>query len=171
MNGNVKGCRECRLMIDKTSEHKHCVQSCEMCSGVSESAHSVIRRAKYHSSGGIQDSLSHTSLLRLVPCVRKFTAYGFYICFFFFQAEDGIRDSSVTGVQTCALPILSNRQGTLVLSDRATHDAGAGLIGPEFLAGVLIVGFEFALWRSGEYQAAAGSQHTEIGRASCRERV
>src|SRR5260370_14222752 len=24
---------------------------------------------------------------------------------FFFQAEDGIRDSSVTGVQTCALPI------------------------------------------------------------------
>src|SRR5260370_9146633 len=27
------------------------------------------------------------------------------IVFFFFQAEDGIRDSSVTGVQTCALPI------------------------------------------------------------------
>src|SRR5260370_551298 len=27
------------------------------------------------------------------------------ILFFFFQAEDGIRDSSVTGVQTCALPI------------------------------------------------------------------
>src|SRR5260370_3978411 len=27
------------------------------------------------------------------------------VCFFFFQAEDGIRDSSVTGVQTCALPI------------------------------------------------------------------
>src|SRR6202521_6297016 len=25
--------------------------------------------------------------------------------FFFFQAEDGIRDSEVTGVQTCALPI------------------------------------------------------------------
>src|SRR5260370_39885785 len=25
--------------------------------------------------------------------------------FFFFQAEDGIRDSSVTGVQTCALPV------------------------------------------------------------------
>src|SRR5437764_11224733 len=31
----------------------------------------------------------------------------FYFCFFFFffQAEDGIRDTSVTGVQTCALPI------------------------------------------------------------------
>src|SRR5207248_4197336 len=29
----------------------------------------------------------------------------FYCCFFFFQAEDGIRDRTVTGVQTCALPI------------------------------------------------------------------
>src|SRR3990170_8612119 len=27
------------------------------------------------------------------------------VCFFFFQAEDGIRDDLVTGVQTCALPI------------------------------------------------------------------
>src|SRR5262249_57547798 len=30
----------------------------------------------------------------------------FVFFFFFFQAEDGIRDWSVTGVQTCALPIL-----------------------------------------------------------------
>src|SRR3712207_8782403 len=29
----------------------------------------------------------------------------FFIFFFFFQAEDGIRDIGVTGVQTCALPI------------------------------------------------------------------
>src|SRR6266568_6651428 len=29
------------------------------------------------------------------------------LCFFFFQAEDGIRDGTVTGVQTCALPISS----------------------------------------------------------------
>src|SRR2546430_8967787 len=29
------------------------------------------------------------------------------IVFFFFQAEDGIRDLTVTGVQTCALPISS----------------------------------------------------------------
>src|SRR3989337_4089044 len=28
------------------------------------------------------------------------------VFFFFFQAEDGIRDATVTGVQTCALPIL-----------------------------------------------------------------
>ena len=27
------------------------------------------------------------------------------VVFFFFQAEDGIRDRNVTGVQTCALPI------------------------------------------------------------------
>src|SRR6266481_8718610 len=34
-----------------------------------------------------------------------------YNCFsfFFFQAEDGIRDGTVTGVQTCALPILPHR--------------------------------------------------------------
>src|SRR3989339_28202 len=31
---------------------------------------------------------------------------------FFFQAEDGIRDWSVTGVQTCALPISSRRRHT-----------------------------------------------------------
>src|SRR5437762_6740441 len=30
-----------------------------------------------------------------------------FVFFFFFQAEDGIRDTSVTGVQTCALPISS----------------------------------------------------------------
>src|SRR5437868_14363680 len=30
----------------------------------------------------------------------------FLFFFFFFQAEDGIRDRNVTGVQTCALPIL-----------------------------------------------------------------
>src|SRR5256885_16222253 len=30
--------------------------------------------------------------------------------FFFFQAEDGIRDYKVTGVQTCALPILGSWQ-------------------------------------------------------------
>ena len=29
--------------------------------------------------------------------------------FFFFQAEDGIRDADVTGVQTCALPIWTPR--------------------------------------------------------------
>src|SRR5438445_11832739 len=32
----------------------------------------------------------------------------FLLFFFFFQAEDGIRDIGVTGVQTCALPIFMN---------------------------------------------------------------
>src|SRR6266542_4820897 len=34
-------------------------------------------------------------------------------CFFFFQAEDGIRDATVTGVQTCALPILGGSPSRL----------------------------------------------------------
>src|SRR6266498_1208268 len=33
--------------------------------------------------------------------------YAVFLCFFFFQAEAGIRDADVTGVQTCALPILN----------------------------------------------------------------
>src|SRR2546430_7330323 len=41
------------------------------------------------------------------------------VWFFFFQAEDGIRDLTVTGVQTCALPISARSPGR-----RA--DAGAG---------------------------------------------
>src|SRR5256885_6595697 len=35
--------------------------------------------------------------------------------FFFFQAEDGIRDYKVTGVQTCALPIYELREGEVGL--------------------------------------------------------
>src|SRR2546429_3378414 len=35
------------------------------------------------------------------------------VCFFFFQAEDGIRDVAVTGVQTCALPIYLAAQGQM----------------------------------------------------------
>src|SRR5207244_5984865 len=40
------------------------------------------------------------SVLSLFGCVVIV-----FCCFFFFQAEDGIRDDLVTGVQTCALPI------------------------------------------------------------------
>src|SRR5688500_15121784 len=45
---------------------------------------------------------------------------------FFFQAEDGIRDYKVTGVQTCALPIWADRftQMALVASDEALAEAG-----------------------------------------------
>src|SRR2546430_9334921 len=38
-------------------------------------------------------------------CCCFFCYYMFIFFFFFFQAEDGIRDLTVTGVQTCALPI------------------------------------------------------------------
>src|SRR5256886_5899957 len=40
------------------------------------------------------------------------------VYFFFFQAEDGIRDLTVTGVQTCALPILFGDQGILLFDLR-----------------------------------------------------
>src|SRR5260370_16022027 len=43
---------------------------------------------------------------------------------FFFQAEDGIRDSSVTGVQTCALPILGG--GARLRNAGEQRGAGGG---------------------------------------------
>src|SRR5205823_12206646 len=46
------------------------------------------------------------------------------IFFFFFQAEDGIRDKLVTGVQTCALPIFAGDGAALLR--RAHADAGLG---------------------------------------------
>src|SRR5690349_23951520 len=39
----------------------------------------------------------------------------FIFVFFFFQAEDGIRDLYVTGVQTCALPICDDHRDRLVV--------------------------------------------------------
>src|SRR2546421_4935387 len=50
--------------------------------------------------------------------------------FFFFQAEDGIRDLIVTGVQTCALPILSHVTSDAQLRprrcrNRAPHETHA----------------------------------------------
>src|SRR6185437_9904422 len=48
--------------------------------------------------------------------------------FFFFQAEDGIRDKLVTGVQTCALPILASRRGAdeLIKAGRVTVNGEPG---------------------------------------------
>src|SRR6266511_5497255 len=43
-----------------------------------------------------------------------------FLFFFFFQAEDGIRDFHVTGVQTCALPISGPRREVYV-----RHEDGA----------------------------------------------
>src|SRR5438094_7197663 len=61
------------------------------------------------SVGSITFSLLLTSIL---VCFYFFFCFFFFLFiffvfffFFFFQAEDGIRDRTVTGVQTCALPI------------------------------------------------------------------
>src|SRR6266478_6868856 len=43
------------------------------------------------------------------------------LCFFFFQAEDGIRDLTVTGVQTCALPISRNLTKSSGAHDKAPN--------------------------------------------------
>jgi len=53
------------------------------------------------------------------------------VCVFFFQAEDGIRDRDVTGVQTCALPIsppsamTSSREGSRSSSRKAEMEGNA----------------------------------------------
>src|SRR5688500_20138009 len=80
------------------------------------------------------------------------------LCFFFFQAEDGIRDYKVTGVQTCALPIciLHSSLFTLHLSIPI-----ANLCQPFRL---FTHNSQFTIHNS------MGSIH-QIGRASCRERV
>src|SRR5699024_12055173 len=46
----------------------------------------------------------------------------FLLFAFFFQAEDGIRDRNVTGVQTCALPIFN-------VGNKATSNCAASKIG------------------------------------------
>src|SRR3712207_7750184 len=47
--------------------------------------------------------------------------------FFFFQAEDGIRDIGVTGVQTCALPIYLNRSVWEVVGAAAVYQQSVSL--------------------------------------------
>src|SRR3989475_4338497 len=51
--------------------------------------------------------------------------------FFFFQAEDGIRDLTVTGVQTCALPILPRAEVAQIVE--FADMKGARIIGPNCL--------------------------------------
>src|SRR5258708_21111398 len=47
-----------------------------------------------------------------------------YCFFFFFQAEDGIRDDLVTGVQTCALPISVGTPGARLKAKYVIHTVG-----------------------------------------------
>ena len=64
--------------------------------------------------------------------------------FFFFQAEDGIRDIGVTGVQTCALPILEKKTASPAIKkleqyrveqEEATETASKGEGDDLFIAG------------------------------------
>ena len=75
--------------------------------------------------------------------------------FFFFQAEDGIRDTSVTGVQTCALPISSS------------IDWNNGLFTLEKSTGI---GESNNGWVA-RSDIRLKKDIVQIGRASCRERV
>src|SRR5256885_69498 len=55
----------------------------------------------------------HGGFLHCIQRDPSFTA-AIQVFFFFFQAEDGIRDYKVTGVQTCALPIWEGARSVFV---------------------------------------------------------
>src|SRR5690606_39900802 len=93
---------------------------------------------------------------------------------FFFQAEDGIRDFHVTGVQTCALPISTER---LVLnclqrmSGIATKTHHFSTLICHTKAKLLDTRKTTPNFRLIEKWAVAlGGGENQIGRASCRER-
>src|SRR3712207_9581641 len=52
------------------------------------------------------------------------------LCVFFFQAEDGIRDIGVTGVQTCALPISGSSAATTSPGATCTSMTGTSVKSP-----------------------------------------
>src|SRR5689334_21077316 len=65
-------------------------------------------------SGYNVDRAEQTSLIQFSGSVQeryKHSDERFFV--FFFQAEDGIRDGTVTGVQTCALPIFAAREAAI----------------------------------------------------------
>src|SRR5256885_8327860 len=89
---------------------------------------------------------------------------------FFFQAEDGIRDYKVTGVQTCALPIWLFQLEVAIRDDRRDPSLVQKLMDRLVVRG-LVVGQRLDPVRR---QVVLGLLHqlgNEIGRASCRERV
>src|SRR3712207_8181412 len=60
--------------------------------------------------GGVVDAICNhlhigIALAVIFKLMYRYLRHQVMILFFFFQAEDGIRDIGVTGVQTCALPI------------------------------------------------------------------
>src|SRR2546430_11110326 len=87
---------------------------------------------------------------------------------FFFQAEDGIRDLTVTGVQTCALPICELTQLAIALDQ-----ASVGRPTTVLVAGSSGIGVSRLLTEAQQRLAGMSEPFTvvQIGRASCRERV
>src|SRR5205823_8950600 len=92
---------------------------------------------------------------------------------FFFQAEDGIRDKLVTGVQTCALPIfgISGISSDLrqILSE-LPHNPDARLAVDVYVHRIVQTIGAMAATLGG-IDALVFTAGVEIGRASCRERV
>src|SRR5688572_32613673 len=89
---------------------------------------------------------------------------------FVFQAEDGIRDLTVTGVQTCALPICRDRIGVALARDQVVVQLGIGPVDAQLDVGRSPVPEDL------EVEPAHGGAplvlgHEQIGRATCRERV
>src|SRR6476661_4758770 len=71
------------------------------------------------------------AIFSIPPSICRLPGSSRSIFFFFFQAEDGIRYSSVTGVQTCALPIYLRGASVTVLDiDAAEAREAAERIGP-----------------------------------------
>src|SRR5690606_40741001 len=94
--------------------------------------------------------------------------------FFFFQAEDGIRYFHVTGVQTCALPILSSTSP--MVSTPGARDCGwmqNGGQGREVFAKASLTTASLSWLRliSTSLPLCLTVTLMKIGRASCRERV
>src|SRR5699024_11599352 len=93
---------------------------------------------------------------------------------FFFQAEDGIRDRNVTGVQTCALPILNgNKMRAFLLDLSFLGWRILNLFTLGILRFVWINPYTETVWAEvyAVLRAEAIRQgYSKIGRASCRER-
>src|SRR5207249_6500797 len=91
---------------------------------------------------------------------------------FFFQAEDGIRDRNVTGVQTCALPIFDQSVAVHVLFRFRRLPGGKRLTRNPGASGAWY-GYGAPHRRNAPPRGDArrGRRAGEIGRASCRERV
>src|SRR5256885_8338853 len=91
---------------------------------------------------------------------------------FFFQAEDGIRDYKVTGVQTCALPILLNARALRHLKDELARLADQlvdSLLDLGEIDGVRDVAEAYALTVFPEVISLNRSEERRVGK-ECRSR-